>query len=166
MKSALLAIVLLAFFTLGCGPLEDAEISWIGNEPESYSAPTETDSQVESQPRDPRLAEGEIYRVVLNYGAALSDGGFYEVRIENPRNNWRDLCRWDASGFVYDAEQSSYFTYEAVFKSDNFNVQDPAQMDGEYELVVVNGFGYEKRVNLTWKDGQFTDGGYVEYSVP
>ena len=172
MATAILAITILSFFALGCGV--DADVSILGETvggevndelPQQVNTDLDDRPPVEAKPRDSRLAEGEIYRVHLTFGDAMSDGGWYSVEIENPRNNWRDLVRWDCLTDITEFEEDYRF-YDFAFKSDNFNTQDPALMDGQYSLWINNGFGYGQGTTLEWRDGQLIDGGYAEYSVP
>ncbi len=163
--AGVLALIVVAFLSLGCTQFgltfgEDSDDRYA-----ELQQRIDEDLAEQPEPRDSRLAEGEIYRVHLTFGTAMSDGGWYSVEIENPRNSWRDFVRWDCLTDITEFEED-YRNYDFPFMSDNFNAQDPAQMDGEYILTVSNGFGYEELHTLTWSDGQFTDGGYAEYAVP
>ncbi|MDY0339911.1 MAG: hypothetical protein RBS17_01695 [Coriobacteriia bacterium] len=161
-RAAFVFIILIAFFSLGCG---DFEISWIGDDDGSPASQNVTEpDREEPRARDSRLAEGEIYRVKLTFGEAMLDGGRYSVTMENPRSSWRDIVRWDCDSLAEYEED--YRFYESPFFSKNLNVQDPPQMDGEYVLTISNGFGYTQSKTLTWSNGQFIDGGYAEYDVP
>jgi|GEM_PF-5460758 len=171
MTTAILAITVLSFFTLGCDAVSGISIFGepIGGDindelPQQVNTDLDDRPPVEAKPRDSRLAEGEIYRVKLTFGDAMSDGGWYSVEIENPRNKWRDVVRWDCLDITEFEEDYRY--YEFSFFASNFNTQDPALMDGYYTLRIDNGFGYGHSTTLEWRDGQFIDGGYAEYSEP
>lgn len=163
-RAAIVPLILIAFLSFGCGGLE---LSLFGEDEASQaSRAVEEAYSTKPKPRDPRLAEGEIYRVHLTFGEAMSDGGWYSVEIQNPRNNWRDLVRWDCLTDITEFEEDYRF-YDFPFMSDNFNTQDPALMDGEYTLTIANSLGLENQMSpLNWSDGQFVDGGYAEYAVP
>lgn len=120
----------------------------------------------------PVLTEGNVLVVRLQYATDENDedqSEWYKVRLDNDRSGWYDYVEW--TGITRHSGGRTYDDYE--FGSTNFNKQltqdyyDPADVDGTYTLAITGSNGYSKTVQLTWKNGEWTNTtGAMYFQVP